>query len=254
MPQSHNTDQLTVQWVRGKEQYPEDNKIVRHLILYHIKERVTKRKDSSLKWYDTKHDRACKLVTEIKDHAKNFPNTPRTVIDNCLFKSKIEEFADVICLVVCIKVCVHDKRLGWQNLASFDNKTIVHLREFSCNNLARVFMISNRTDRGSEFLPLRVVSYGMETHFYHVRWPPLNVTIFITHVRNCEMGATPMFIHIVSQVVLFTKWNWIICIQIGVLWVNNTYLTYNAPTLQPLFFKYPSLVASIRLNESDMLL
>ena len=27
---------------------------------------------------DAKHDRVCKLVTEIKDHAKNFPNAPRT--------------------------------------------------------------------------------------------------------------------------------------------------------------------------------
>ena len=24
----------------------------------------------------------------------------------------------------------------------------------------------------------------MENHFYHIKWPPLNVTIFITHVRN----------------------------------------------------------------------
>ena len=26
-----------------------------------------------------KHDRVCELVTEIKDHAKNFPNAPRTL-------------------------------------------------------------------------------------------------------------------------------------------------------------------------------
>ena len=26
---------------------------------------------------DTKHERVCKLVTEIKYHAKNFPNAPR---------------------------------------------------------------------------------------------------------------------------------------------------------------------------------
>ena len=26
---------------------------------------------------DTKHDRVCKSVTEINDHAKNFPNAPR---------------------------------------------------------------------------------------------------------------------------------------------------------------------------------
>ena len=32
----------------------------------------------------------------------------------------------------------------------------------------------------------------MENHFYHIRRPPLNVTNFITHVGNCEMGAMPM--------------------------------------------------------------
>ena len=29
-------------------------------------------------------------------------------------------------------------------------------------------------------------------HIYHIRWTPLIVTIYITHVRNCVMGATPM--------------------------------------------------------------
>ena len=46
--------------------------------------------------------------------------------------------------------------------------------------------------RGSEFFPLRTVSFGMENHFYHIRRPPLNVTTFITRVRNCVIGATPM--------------------------------------------------------------
>ena len=32
----------------------------------------------------------------------------------------------------------------------------------------------------------------MENHFYHIRLPPWNVTIFITHVCNCIIGATPM--------------------------------------------------------------
>ena len=32
----------------------------------------------------------------------------------------------------------------------------------------------------------------MENQFYHMRWPFLNVTIFITHMCNCIMGATPM--------------------------------------------------------------
>ena len=36
-----------------------------------------------------------------------------------------------------------------------------------------------------EFFPLRAVPYGMENHVYHIRWPSLNITIFITHVPNC---------------------------------------------------------------------
>ena len=44
----------------------------------------------------------------------------------------------------------------------------------------------------SKFFPLRSVPYGMINHFYSIWWPPLNVTIFITHVRSCVMGATPM--------------------------------------------------------------
>ena len=31
---------------------------------------------------DTKHDMVCKSVTEIKDHAKNFPNAPRSTTRN----------------------------------------------------------------------------------------------------------------------------------------------------------------------------
>ena len=40
--------------------------------------------------------------------------------------------------------------------------------------------------------PLRAVPYGTENHVNPIRRPPLNVTIFITHVRNCVMEATPM--------------------------------------------------------------
>ena len=43
-----------------------------------------------------------------------------------------------------------------------------------------------------EFFPLRAVPYHMKNHFYHIRCPPLNVTIFIMHVCNCVIGATPM--------------------------------------------------------------
>ena len=46
----------------------------------------------------------------------------------------------------------------------------------------------NLLPKESEFFSLRAVPYGMKNPFYHIRGPPLNVTIFITHV----MGATPM--------------------------------------------------------------
>ena len=38
----------------------------------------------------------------------------------------------------------------------------------------------------------RAVPYGMEKNFYCIMCPPLNVTIFITHVHNCVMETTPM--------------------------------------------------------------
>ena len=36
----------------------------------------------------------------------------------------------------------------------------------------------------SKFFLLKVVTYGMENHFYHIWCPPLNVTIFITQICN----------------------------------------------------------------------
>ena len=46
--------------------------------------------------------------------------------------------------------------------------------------------------RGSKFFSLRAVPYGMINHLYHIGWSPLNVTIFITHMCNCVMGAMSM--------------------------------------------------------------
>ena len=54
------------------------------------------------------------------------------------------------------------------------------------------FKGKNLLPEGAIFFLLRAVPYTMENHFYHIRWPPLNVTICITHVRNCVMGATPV--------------------------------------------------------------
>ena len=45
--------------------------------------------------------------------------------------------------------------------------------------------------RGSEFFPLRAVPYGMKIAFItlgDLHW----MLFFITHVRKCEMGASPM--------------------------------------------------------------
>ena len=48
------------------------------------------------------------------------------------------------------------------------------------------------TRRWSEFFPIRAVPYVMINHFYHIGLPLLNVAIFMTHVGNCVIGATPM--------------------------------------------------------------
>ena len=32
----------------------------------------------------------------------------------------------------------------------------------------------------------------MENHFYHIKWPPLNVAIFIMYTWTYVMGAMPM--------------------------------------------------------------
>ena len=37
--------------------------------------------------------------------------------------------------------------------------------------------------------PLWAVPYSRENQFYHIKWPPLNVTIFITHVRILRNGC-----------------------------------------------------------------
>ena len=49
----------------------------------------------------------------------------------------------------------------------------------------------------------------MENHFNRNRWPPLNVTIFITHMRNCVMEATSMFVSLSESLSLLTvKMSW----------------------------------------------
>ena len=60
------------------------------------------------------------------------------------------------------------------------------------SELIKIFWWLDLALRGSEFYPLRAVPYGIENHFYHIMWSPLNVTIFITHVRNCVIEATPV--------------------------------------------------------------
>ena len=42
----------------------------------------------------------------------------------------------------------------------------------------------------------------MKNHFYHIRWPPLNVTIFITHVRNLTNGSHGSYANAVPPVSL----------------------------------------------------
>ena len=77
-----------------------------------------------------------------------------------------------------IKGRLLDQAVIFINCVPFQNVNFSYRKEFA--------------PRGSEFFPWRVVPYRMENYFYHIRWPPFNVTIFITHVRNCVIGATPM--------------------------------------------------------------
>ena len=59
------------------------------------------------------------------------------------------------------------------------------------SSIASLFEIrgKNFAPKRSEFFPLRAIPYDMENHYYHIKWPPLNVTIFIIIVLNCGMGA-----------------------------------------------------------------
>ena len=42
--------------------------------------------------------------------------------------------------------------------------------------------------RGSKVFPFIAVSYGKENHVYHMRWPPLNVTIFSMYMGDLRNG------------------------------------------------------------------
>ena len=46
--------------------------------------------------------------------------------------------------------------------------------------------------RQSKLFPLREVFYGMKNNSYHIRRFSLLYSTFIMHMRNCQMGATPM--------------------------------------------------------------
>ena len=58
---------------------------------------------------------------------------------------------------------------------------------------------------GSEFFPLRAVVFEMENHFHHIRLPPLNVTIFITHVHNLRNGRYANYISNKSPVCIIKQ-------------------------------------------------
>ena len=40
-----------------------------------------------------------------------------------------------------------------------------------------------------QILSLWTVPYSIENHFYHIKWAPLNVTIFIPHLCNLSNGC-----------------------------------------------------------------
>ena len=76
------------------------------------------------------------------------------------------------------------KQERWKSFAHQRETTGFNCLPFRNGNFS---LMKEFAPRGSEFFPLRAVPYGMETHFYHIK-----CYFFITHVRNCVLGATPM--------------------------------------------------------------
>ena len=56
----------------------------------------------------------------------------------------------------------------------------------------------------------------MENHFYHIKWPPLNVTIFITHMQNLSNGCYAKEMHLSYFV---DHLDHIVTISIKLLWI-----------------------------------
>ena len=76
-----------------------------------------------------------------------------------------------------IKESILDYAVVLFNCVPFQNGNFYKRKEFTL------------APRGCEFFPLRTFPFGMENHFYHIGLPPLNVTVFITHVCNCLNGS-----------------------------------------------------------------
>ena len=66
----------------------------------------------------------------------------------------------------------------------------------------------------SSMEPLRAVPYGMENHFYHIRWSPLIVTIFIIHAHNLYNGCYANVICLVLKM-------WLCCLLITSTYSNS---------------------------------
>ena len=103
----------------------------------------------------------------------------------------------VVVITVIVVCCCLKKTGQWRS----QNVNVMHIKGRLLEQAVIIFIcapfqngnFSKRNEfapRGSKFFPSRAVPYGMENHFYHVG--ALNVTMFITNVRNCVMGATPM--------------------------------------------------------------
>ena len=64
------------------------------------------------------------------------------------------------------------------------------------SSIASVFIIGTSL-KGKKLLSKRVNSFFKSSSLWHgksrIRWPPLNVTILITHVRNCVLGVVWYF-------------------------------------------------------------
>ena len=97
--------------------------------------------------------------------SSNEPILGQLVAKNSAYNLQRQERSQKAEKVMHIKGRLPDQAAILFNCAPFQNGNFSWRKEFA--------------PRGSEFFSLILVPYGMENHFYHNRWSPLNVTFLL---------------------------------------------------------------------------